>query len=485
MAFNAQACFTWCMKRRRFLEGFTLLAANSMVLSRRSFAGHIAMGQDQVLTEAQMKSLLQGWMNAFNASEASAYRAFIAEYLPDGLPYLDDDLAVRDVSGGFELLRSEVTAPNEITGWVKDRSWDRFSRVMLTAKDAGHLSDVGFRGAPAPPDFSIPRLTEHEALQTFEAKLQAEVDAGRFSGAVLVAKRDKVLFQRALGMRDIAEKLPVLLQTRFCIGSMGKMFTAVAVLQLVQHGRVRLTDTIASYLPNYPNAALAKKVTVEQLLTHTGGTGDIFGPKYDGHSDAFHSPDSFIALYGTREAEFEPGSKWYYSNYGYILLGAIIERATGQPFSTYFAEKVFKKAGMRSTSQESSPDGKSAIPYTGAIGTGLKPLPPYHGTSAGGGYSTVEDFFAFAKAIQSNQLLDAKHTSLLTTGKVNNGSYSLGLAVSTRNGVPCYGHGGSAPGVNGDLTIYPESGYITAVLCNRGYPLALNAAGYIGARLPA
>jgi hypothetical protein len=99
----------------------------------------------------------------------------------------------------------------------------------------------------------------------------------------------------------------------------------------------------------------------------------------------------------------------------------------------------------------------------------------------------VDDFFAFARAIQSNRLLDPKHTSLLTTGKIDtgNGSYSLGLVVSSRNGVPCYGHGGSAPGVNGDLTIYPQSGYITAVLCNRGYPLALNAAGYIGARLPA
>jgi hypothetical protein len=131
--------------------------------------------------------------------------------------------------------------------------------------------------------------------------------------------------------------------------------------------------------------------------------------------------------------------------------------------------KYFRIAGMYSTSQLPSSGDKSAIPYTGALATGLKPVPPYYGTPAGGGYSTVDDFFAFARAIQSNRLLDPKHTAMLTTGKVDtgNGSYSLGLAVSSRNGVPCYGHGGSAPGVNGDFTIYPQQGYITAVLCNR------------------
>ena len=119
---------------------------------------------------------------------------------------------------------------------------------------------------------------------------------------------------------------------------MGKMFTAVAMLQLVQHNKVALGGTIARYLPDYPNASFAKKVTIEQLLTHTGGTGDVFGPKYDGHSEEFTSPAKFIALYGARDLAFEPGSKWYYSNYGYVLLGAILESVTGQTFNTYYTE---------------------------------------------------------------------------------------------------------------------------------------------------
>ena len=475
------------MNRRRFLAVSAFLAAPSILLTRRGFASSHVLWQDQQLSETQLTALLQSWLDAFNADNPTSYRAFITKYLPDGLPYIDDDLAVRDASGGFQLLRSELTSPNQITGWVKDRSWDRFSRVMLTAKDAEHLSDIGFRGAPVPPNFSIARLNERDALSAFDSRLQTETAAGRFSGAVLVAKKDRILFRRGFGMANLADKTTNNPQTRFCIGSMGKMFTAVAILQLVQHNKVTLGDTIARYLPDYPNASLAKKVTIEQLLTHTGGTGDVFGPKYDGHSEEFTSPAKFIALYGARDLAFEPGSKWYYSNYGYVLLGAILESVTGQTFNTYYTENIFRVAGMHSTSQLPSSGDKSAIPYTGALATGLKPVPPYYGTPAGGGYSTVDDFFAFARAIQSNRLLDPKHTSLLTTGKIDtgNGSYSLGLVVSSRNGVPCYGHGGSAPGVNGDLTIYPQSGYITAVLCNRGYPLALNAAGYIGARLPA
>jgi D-alanyl-D-alanine carboxypeptidase len=475
------------MNRRKFLAVSAALTASSMLLTRGGFTSSCALWQDQQLSETQLTALLLSWLDAFNADNPTSYRAFITKYFPDGLPYIDDDLAVREASGGFQLLRSEVISPNQITGWVKDRSWDRFSRVMLTAKDAEQLSDIGFRGASVPPNFYIVRLNQRDALSAFDSRLQTETAAGSFSGAVLVGKKDRILFRRGFGMANLADKAANKPQTRFCIGSMGKMFTAVAILQLVQHNKVALGDTIARYLPNYPNRSLAKKVTIEQLLTHTGGTGDIFGPKYDGHSEEFASPAKFIALYGARDLAFEPGSKWYYSNYGYVLLGAILERVTGHPFNTYYTENIFRVSGMDSTSQLPSPGDQSAIPYTGAFVTGLKPVPPYYGTPAGGGYSTVDDIFAFARSIQSNRLLDPKHTSLLTTGKIDtgNGFYSLGLVVSSRNGVPWYGHGGSAPGVNGDLTIYPQSGYITAVLCNRGYPLALNAAGYIGARLPA
>ena len=471
------------MTRRQLLMAATMFSVHRL-LATSVFATDDPGKKPAPLSEVRLQAMLTRWLDAFNSSNPADYRAFISAYIPDGLPYIEDDLAIRDVSGGLQLIRSEVPAPNQIFGIVKDRSWDRFSKVVLTAESDARLSDISFRGAPTPKDFTITRLGEDEALRAFQEKLQTEDKAGRLSGAALVAKGDRTLLRRAYGMANIAQSTAATPDTRFCIGSMGKMFTAVATLQLVQSSGLHLDAAIATYLPNYPNAVLAKKVTVEQLLAHTGGTGDIFGPSYDGHAEV--SPAKFIQLYGARDLAFEPGSKWFYSNYGYILLGAIIERVSGKDYRAYFDEHIFRPAGMHSTSPAASPTGATAIPYSGATATGLKPLAPYFGTPAGGGYSTVDDFLAFARAIQTNRLLDAKHTELLKVGRVDtgNGFYSLGLSVRSRNGEPCYGHGGSAPGVSGDLTIYPRSGYITAVLCNRGYPLAQNASEYVGFRLP-
>ena len=116
---------------------------------------------------------------------------------------------------------------------------------------------------------------------------------------------------------------------------MNKMFTAVAILQLVEAGKVRLTAPLGTYLPDYPNRDVATKVTIHQLLTHTGGTGDIFGPDFDAHRNELRTLADYVKLYGKRGPEFEPGSRWAYSNYGFLLLGAVIEKVTGHSYYDY------------------------------------------------------------------------------------------------------------------------------------------------------
>jgi D-alanyl-D-alanine carboxypeptidase len=266
---------------------------------------------------------------------------------------------------------------------------------------------------------------------------------------------------------------------------MGKMFTAVAVLQLVQHNRLRLTDTIASVLPDYPDTPLARQVTIEHLLTHTGGTGDFFGADYDAHVAELHTPSDFVRLFGSRETAFPPGSRWEYSNFGFIIAGAIVEQVSGMPWDAYLDRHVFRIAGMKSTSPLAS-DGDTAEPCTGAAQSGLKPLPFYVGLPAGGGYSTVGDLRLFGAGLRATRLLDATHLDFLTRARIVAGyaKWSLGLRIAVRNGASCYGHGGSAPGVNADFAVYPDSGYQTIVLSNRGHPHAINVADFIGARLP-
>lgn len=428
---------------------------------------------------------LSRWLAAFNDPGTAVYPDFVRRNIPSLVPYLEEDLGVREASGGgFVLLRSEQTGPQEITAWVRDRNWDRFSRVVLSIGD-GIIDDLSFAGAPEPPGFAIERMSEREALGALRGKLRAETDAGRFSGSVLVAKGDHVLLREAYGAQDTENVRAVTPTTRFCIGSAGKMFTAVGVLKLVQDGRLSLADTIAMRLPNYPDTPLARSVTVQQLLTHTGGTGDFFGPDYDAHVSDLRAPSDFVRLFGRRDPLFPPGSRWGYSNFGFILLGAILEQVSGQSWGAYLERNVFSVAGMTATSATASATS-TAVPLNGATRTGLKPLPYYVGLPAGGGYSVVDDLHRFATALRQDTLLDPTHRNMLTTPAVTagNAQWSLGLRIAARNGESCYGHRGSAPGVNADFAVYPRSGYTIIVLCNRGHPHASNVAEFVGARLP-
>jgi D-alanyl-D-alanine carboxypeptidase len=453
---------------------------------RRAFLGGLgALGLIPAAgAQAESGDWLDRWLTAFNAPGAATYPDFVRASIPSLVPYLDEDLGVREASGGFDLLRREATGPNEVTAWLRDRNWDRFSRVVLTLGE-DRIEDLSFLGASPPDGFAVTRLGEAGAIAATRAKLDREAGTGRFSGAVLIGRGDDVLMSEAWGAADATGQVAATPETRFCIGSMGKMFTAVGVLQLVQSGRLRLDDTVGDLLPDYPRGRIAETVTVEHLLTHTGGTGDFFGPVYEAQQADLVTPSDFIALFGEREPLYGAGERWGYSNFGFILLGAILERISGRAWQDRLLETVFAPAGMTATSPTVT-DEDAAQPLVGAMQTGLTAKPHYVGLPAGGGYSTTGDLMRFARALRSDALLDATHRALLMTPRVPAGSrrWSLGLSTGSRNGAPYWGHGGSAPGVNADFAVYPGSGLVAVVLANRGHPHAANVADFVGARLP-
>jgi CubicO group peptidase (beta-lactamase class C family) len=199
----------------------------------------------------------------------------------------------------------------------------------------------------------------------------------------------------------------------------------------------------------------------------------------------------YVNLYGNRAPEFEPGSRWEYSNYGFILLGAIIEKVSGQSYCDYVREHVYLRAGMNSTGSE--PEDKAvsdrSVGYTKMGSAAWAPNTdtlPYRGSSAGGGYSTVEDLLRFADSLQGHKLLDALYTEMLTSGKPGtpDRSYAYGFEDRMVNGARCFGHGGGAPGMNGDLKICPATGYVIAVLANLDPPAASRVSDFIANRLP-
>jgi len=316
---------------------------------------------------------------------------------------------------------------------------------------------------------------------------------GSFSGAVSVSKGGELQYSAARG-EALSGQSPNTLDTRFRFGSMGKMFTAVAIAQLEQAGKLSFDDPLGKYLKDYPNAEVAK-VTLHQLLTHTGGTGDIFGPEFVEKRGQLKELRDYVALYGPRAPRFPPGSRHEYSNYGFILLGRVIEEVSGLDYHRYVREHIFLPSGMTSTDNlpENSQVRGLAVPYSsgpdGRLRSAADTL-PWRGTSAGGGYSTVGDLQKFARALLAHRLLDAEHTTRVLSGKVDTPRRGLRYAYGFEdaelpNGLHRVGHGGGAPGMNGVLAIYPEAGYVVVVLANRDPPAAMTIDRFIADRVVA
>ena len=322
---------------------------------------------------------------------------------------------------------------------------------------------------PAAPE----RLTDAELSKAVAARLSEMGED--YSGVVLVARRGKPIVALAQGWADRERGVPNTLQTKLRVGSMNKMHTAVAVMQLVQAGKVDLQAPLITYLKDYPNADWARKVTLHQLLTHTGGAGDIFGPEFDAKRDSLRTLKDYVDLYGGRASTFEPGTQNDYSNYGFILLGRVIEVVSGESYADYLRTHVFAPAGMTDTGfePESRRVSGRAVAYE-KTETGIRPASglPWRGTSAGGGYSTASDFLKFAIAIYDGKLLDEAHRKLLLTPWQDLGDgmrYGYGFALYPGPS-PIPGHNGVADGMNGDLRIIDGGEGVIVTLTNVAPP---------------
>ena len=436
----------------------------------------------------------KAWLEVFNAGDAEKHKEFLRKNAPSRLDRADREMSIREVSGGFDVKKVEESTPTKIVLLVQERASDQFARftVEVDAAEPHQITRLALQGTARPAEFALPHLSESELTAALRKKMDEMAAADRFSGAVLLARDGKTVFAQAYGLADREKKTPNTLKTRFRLGSMNKMFTAVATLQLVQSGKLDLKAPFGNYLTDYPNKDVASKVTVEQLLSHTGGTGDIFGPEFDKKRLELKTLQDYVKLYGNRALEFEPGSRWQYSNYGFLLLGVLVEKVSGQSYYDYVRDHIFKPAGMTGTA--SDPEDQTvadrSIGYTRFTGGNLQPNTetlPYRGTSAGGGYSTVEDLSKFATALQTHKLLNAQYTEMLTTGKTETpggGKYAYGFQDAMISGTRCFGHGGGAPGMNGELKICPGPGYVIVVLANMDPPAASRVADFLANRLP-
>lgn len=310
-----------------------------------------------------------------------------------------------------------------------------------------------------------------DAVRIVERNASAMAARGDFAGALLVAQHGQVLVRRAYGFADREQKIAATPETKFRLGSMNKMFTAVAVLQLVEAGRMGLEDPLSKHLPDYPNRDVSSRVTVRHLLTHTGGTGDIF-PEYVERRSELREHSDFLKLFGPRGLTHEPGTAERYSNYGFVLLGAIVERVTGVSYYQHVESSVFAPAGMRRTD---SPPGTDARPghAVGYVKQGDSWVPnvdtlPWRGTAAGGGYSTVDDLLRFAVALQDGTLMKKATLALATSPHRERSAFGLGFLLGGADATRTFGHSGGAPGMNAELRMFPGTGHVFVALANQG-----------------
>lgn len=297
-----------------------------------------------------------------------------------------------------------------------------------------------------------------------------------FSGALLIAKNGKPLVRLAFGEANKDFRIANTVETKFNLGSMNKMFTAVAIMQLCESGKLELNVPIGKYLPagTLRNEVL-RQVNIAHLLTHTAGLGDYFTDTWDTQSRALYREiDDWMGLIKNENLKFMPGTDWSYSNTGMLVLGKIIESASGQNYFDYVRENITKPLGMSNTDSYTLDEVNTNLAigyeanrkaqvttYRNNIFTHIM-----RGGPAGGGYSTVDDLLKFSEAIQTEKLLKTESVRLMISAKPEMQSPEYGFGFSVLENGRIVGHSGGFAGISTQLDIYPNEGYTVVVLSN-------------------
>ena len=311
--------------------------------------------------------------------------------------------------------------------------------------------------------------------------VQSYVSNGQFTGSVLVARGGDVLFSKAYGPANREWDIPNTPTTKFRLGSITKQFTAAAILLLEERGKLKIDDPVKTHLPDAPEAW--GKITIFHLLTHTSGIPSFTGFSEYSQMKPFDTPaEQVVAKFRDRPLEFEPAEKMTYSNSGYLLLGYLVEKVSGQSYAAFVQENIFIPLGMKDSGYDSNSAviARRASGYTpspsGPVNAGFIHMSIPHG--AGALYSTTEDLLRWEQGLFGGKLLSAESLQKMITPFKND--YALGLVINEAEGRKRISHGGGIEGFNTMLTYYPDSKVSTAVLANLNGPGANQIAAHLG-----
>lgn len=466
------------------------------LVDSKSTAPPEALVSDFIRDKQPARAQFRSFIAAFNSGDRELLTRFLADHAwlkPSG-PDPDATLQLLKQTGGFEVLELEERGPTELKGWVRARDSDALMSVYFAVEGQPPywIRQYRFDWGSPPKQYFPARLAEGAAVRAIRAEAAGRGAAEKFSGALLVAHGKQVLVRGAYGFANRETREENRVDTRFRLAGMTKMFTAVAVLRLVQDGRIRLDDAIGKYVPEIARQPLAR-ATIHQLLTHTSGAPDYLGPRYEVHHLDMKTLADYINWFGSDKPVAPPGQRFLYSNFGYLLLGRLVEHVTRGSYYDYVREVVFVPAGMSGSGFEPEDvDVGRAQTYERPAGTGMWINANYvldlRATSAMQAYSTIDDLHRFILALREGRLLKAQYTRgmLESQREIWKGNdYGYGVMIQSYEWTGRWmGYGSSYPGMDAQLWLSPDTGYVVIALANADAPMAQQMADFSLVRLP-
>ncbi len=442
------------------------------------------------LPQTKPGQYLDGWLKACSSGDLSQMTKLMSDSLSQRALKRDsaenrakDDITECMQSGGYRLVEVQKSDEKSIEALIVGQKTNEYDHLMYAVDDQGKV-DRGFFLPTDPPESTLPKdLSDAALTREIKASVEQAAKSGAFSGIVEVARGNKIITSATGGYANTAKKTPLTGSSQFTLGSMGKMFTATAIGQLVDQKKMSFEDTVGKFFPEYANQTVRDKVTVGMLLSHRSGMGDFLGKRTpDMMKNGVKRASEFMPLYEKDDPKFAPGTSWAYSNAGLALAGAIVEKVSGEAYPDYLRKHIFTVAGMTNSDPNNVPFNgpKLVTPYTKLTDNG--PAKEWSeaehdiGSPAGGAISTADDLVKFADALRNGKLVSKATFNELAKVHADTpfgDKYGYAMEIHDIYGRTLVGHGGGFPGVSTHLYMLLDSPYTIVVLANQDPPADL------------
>ncbi len=375
-----------------------------------------------------------------------------------------------DLLGGFNEFRVKESALDRAVGLAKSQLTGIWHRLAVILDASGKISRGSLRPTFSPEDTMPDSLDEAAVFREMNELVAKLTEWDLFSGIAVIAKGSEIVATAKGGYPDQKKRNTFTPDTAFTLGSMSKLFTSVAIGQLVDQGKLSYSDKVGRFFPAYGNQTVREKVTIAMLLSHQGGLGDFLEKRTPQMMKVgVNSAMEFVPLFENDPLDSAPGERFSYSNAGLALAGAIVEKVSGITYPQYVQQNILRAASMKNSdpNHRMHIGANLVVPYTMSRGMKIEAERDI-GSPAGGGISTARDLVNFAVAFRNGKLVKEQTYQAITSPRSTTpmGSYGYAIQLDRWGKRRIVGHGGGFPGVSTELYMIEDTPYTLVILSN-------------------